>query len=53
MDPVTLVYYAAICGLLGVAGPSLGGAPGRFAAGVAVGLAAAAALPPLRGALGL
>ncbi|MBP7240441.1 hypothetical protein [Amaricoccus sp.] len=53
MDPVTLLYYAAVCGLLGMAGPFLGGHAGRFVAGVLVGLAAAAALPPLRGALGL
>jgi hypothetical protein len=52
LDPVALAYYAAVCGLLSVAGPSLGGAAGRFIAGVVVGLVAAAALPALRGAFG-
>lgn len=53
MDTVALVYYAVVCGLLAMAGPSIRGAAARFAAGVFVGLVAAWALPTVRGALGL
>ena len=53
MDPVTLTYYGAICGLLSLAAPRVGSGLLRFALGIAVGLLAAAALPVLRRALGL
>ena len=53
MDPVTLVYYGAICGCLSLVSPRLSPWFVRAVAGVVVGLAAAAALPALRGALGL
>ncbi len=53
MDPVPLVYYAAICGLLGVAAPRLRSFPVRFVVGVCVGLAAAGLLAPLRRWFGL
>lgn len=53
MDPVTLTYYGAICGLLSLAAPRFGHGLRRFALGIAVGLLAAAALPALRRALGL
>jgi hypothetical protein len=52
MDPMTLVYYAGICGLLSLAGPRLGGRWARFGIGVLVGLGAAVALPAIRAALG-
>ena len=51
MDPVTLVYYGAVCGMLAVASPRLNPAVIRLAAGVAVGLVAAGGLPLLRRAL--
>lgn len=52
MDPVTLLYYALVCGLLGLAAPRLRTPGLRFATGVAVGLVAAGALPALRALLG-
>jgi hypothetical protein len=53
MDPVTLAYYGAICGCLSLASPRIRPALLRIAAGIAVGLIAAAALPALRQALGI
>lgn len=53
MDPVSLTYYAAVCGLLGLVGPRLGAAPLRLAIGAVVGIGAVAVLPSLRAALGL
>jgi len=53
MDPVALVFYAIVCGLLGLAGPLLGKPPMRFGIGVAVGVIAAALLPVIRTSLGL
>jgi len=52
MDPVTMAYYAIVCATLaGVA--SANGQRGRMIAlGAVVGLAAAAVLPLLRGAIG-
>ena len=52
MDPVTLTFYGAVCGLLAAFVPSASRAF-RFALGVGVGLIAAAFLPPVRAALGL
>jgi hypothetical protein len=52
MDPVTLTYYGAVCGLLGLAAPRLGNRVLRFFLGVAVGLVAAGLLPALRRSLG-
>ena len=52
MDPISLTFYAAICGLLSLFAPSLGGRVPRLAVGALVGLAAATILPVLRGALG-
>ena len=52
MDPVTLVFYGAVCGLLAAFVPSAG-RTFRFALGVGVGLVAAAFLPPLRAIVGL
>jgi len=53
MDPLALVYYALVCGLLGLAAPRLRRPLTRFAVGVAVGLVAAGALPGLRAMIGL
>ena len=51
MDPVTLIFYALVCGLLGFFAPQLGRAPARFIIGAIVGIAAAAVLPIVRGFL--
>jgi len=51
MDIVTLVYYAAICGLLSLAAPNLNNRMVRLSIGVVVGVIAAAGLPVIRAAL--
>lgn len=53
MDPVTLSFYAIVCGLLGLAGPTLGRPARRLVIGAIVGLLAAGALPYLRASLGV
>ena len=53
MDPISLVFYAIVCGILSAVAPNLGGMVPRLAAGAVVGIVAAAALPTLRGVLGL
>jgi hypothetical protein len=53
MDPVTILYYAAVCGLLAAVSGKAGGFLQRVGLGVVVGLAAAAALPILRTVLGI
>jgi len=52
MDPVSLVYYAIICGVLCWAGPRIGGPVPRVLAGVVMGVLAAGVLPALKGMLG-
>jgi len=52
MEPISLVFYAVVCGLLSAFAPNLGGFPIRLAVGAAVGIAAAAALPFVRGMMG-
>jgi len=51
MDPISMAYYATICGLLGVASPWLGRISVRFVLAAIVGLIAAGALPYVRGTL--
>ncbi|WP_425040590.1 hypothetical protein [Primorskyibacter sp. S187A] len=53
MDPIALVFYALVCGLLSLAGPRLGKPAVRLGIGACVGVVAAFALPILRGSLGL
>jgi hypothetical protein len=53
MDPVSLTYYAIVCGCLAVASPRLNPLAVRVIVGVAVGLLAAVLLPVLRRATGL
>lgn len=48
-----MVFYAIVCGLLGLAGPRLGAAPVRLGLGAAVGVVAALVLPFLRQWLGI
>ncbi len=45
MDPVTLLFYALVCGALGWAGPRLGAPLIRFGIGAVVGVLAASVLP--------
>ncbi|MEM9425553.1 MAG: hypothetical protein AAGA06_02525 [Pseudomonadota bacterium] len=52
MDPISLTFYAVICGLLSMFAPKLGGRMPRLAIGAVVGVAAATILPILRGTLG-
>lgn len=52
MDPIAIVFYAAICGLLSLFAPQFGGVAPRLAVGAVVGIAAAIALPLLKGAMG-
>ncbi|MEM9318597.1 MAG: hypothetical protein AAGA70_06290 [Pseudomonadota bacterium] len=53
MDPITLVFYAAVCACLSWAAPKLGAAWLRFGVGAAVGVVAATVLPLAREVLGL
>jgi hypothetical protein len=52
MDPVSIGFYAVICGALSAAGPALGGLIKRISAGIVVGAAASWLLPILKTALG-
>jgi hypothetical protein len=52
MDPVSLGYYAAICGVLGIASPWLGALPVRLVVGALVGVGAAALLPQVQALFG-
>ncbi len=52
MEPVSIIFYAVICGLLSLFAPQLGGMVPRLAVGAVVGVAAAIVLPLLRGAFG-
>lgn len=45
MEPISLVFYAVICGLLSLVAPKLGAMIPRFAVGAVVGAGSAAALP--------
>ena len=53
LDPVTLTYYAIVCGCLAWVSPRLGPTIARLMAGVIVGVVAALLLPLLRRAAGL
>jgi len=52
MDPITLIFYALVCGCLSVAAPKLPGLPVRLGVGAAVGILAATVLPIIKGAMG-
>lgn len=47
-----MAFYAVVCGLLSAAAPALPSALPRLAIGAAVGIAAAAILPLVRGMMG-
>ncbi len=53
MDPITILYYATVCGALAAFGGRAGGFLQRLGLGVVVGLAASAVLPILRTVLGV
>lgn len=53
MDPFVLIFYAVICGGLGLVAPNLGSPAIRLGVGAGIGIAAAALLPIIRGILGL
>lgn len=48
MDIITVSYYAVVCGVLGMAGPKLGGTVVRLIIGAIVGVIAATLLPTVR-----
>lgn len=52
MDPVALVFYALVCGVLSLFAPNLGGRVSRLAVGAGVGVVAAALLPVLNTMIG-
>lgn len=52
MDPISLAFYAIVCGILSLVAPNFGGMAPRLAIGAAVGIAAAAVLPFVRGMMG-
>ncbi|WP_377509269.1 hypothetical protein [Octadecabacter sp. R77987] len=53
MDPISITFYAMVCGCLSMAAPRLGGLVPRLAVGAGIGVAAAILLPVLRGMMGL
>lgn len=52
MDPISLTFYAVVCGLLSLVAPNLGGMVPRLAIGAVVGVVAATLLPVLNGMMG-
>jgi len=53
MDPITLVFYAVVCGCLSVAAPKFPGMPIRLGVGAGVGILAASVLPYLKDMIGV
>lgn len=53
MDPVSLVFYAVVCGGLAAAAPSFQSRRARLVVGTITGLVAATLLPLLRRTLGI
>jgi len=49
MDPITLGFYAVVCGCLSAVAPSFPRLPIRLGIGAVVGLAAASVLPWIKG----
>ncbi|MEO1790075.1 MAG: hypothetical protein AAFR34_10250 [Pseudomonadota bacterium] len=52
MDPISVVFYALICGCLSLFAPNLGGYIPRLIVGAVVGIVAAVSLPMLREMMG-
>ncbi|MGS4944381.1 hypothetical protein ACVDG3_02790 [Meridianimarinicoccus sp. RP-17] len=53
MDTFPIAFYAALCGLVGLAAPRFSRWPARLAFGAALGVAAATAMPHIRAFAGL
>lgn len=53
MDPVTMVFYGVICGVLALVSISFRNRWARLLLGAVVGVIAAAILPLLRGMVGI
>ena len=51
MDPITLAFYAVVCGCLSAVAPKLPKLPVRLGIGAMVGLVAASVLPMIKGML--
>jgi len=51
MDPITLGFYAVVCGALSAVAPNFPRLPIRLGIGAVVGLIAASALPMVKGML--
>lgn len=51
MDPITLAFYAIVCGCLSAASPRIPRLPVRLGIGAVVGIVAATLLPWIKGAL--
>ena len=49
MEPISLGFYAVVCGVLSAASPRLGGFLPRLLTGAVVGVIAAALLPVIKG----
>lgn len=49
MDPITLTFYAVVCGTLSAVAPRMPRLPVRLAIGAVVGLVAASLLPWIKG----
>ncbi|MFN3147032.1 MAG: hypothetical protein ACE368_18205 [Paracoccaceae bacterium] len=52
MDPVSLGFYAIVCGLLGAVAPNFPRLPVRLGIGALVGVTAASVLPWIKGMMG-
>ena len=48
MEPISLAFYAIVCGVLSVVAPNLGGFLPRLIVGAGVGIVAAIVLPIIR-----
>ena len=48
MEPISLAFYAVVCGILSVVAPNLGGFLPRLLVGATVGVIAAVVLPIIR-----
>jgi hypothetical protein len=53
MDTFPIAFYAALCGLVGVAAPRFSRWPARLGFGALIGVVAATALPHIRAIFGL
>lgn len=52
MDPITLAFYAVVCGCLSAVAPKFPGLPMRLGVGAGVGIIAATVLPMIKDFVG-